>query len=137
MRFKHINLIFLLCVLIGFHVTGYAEDDAVEVDEKVYYYEMEPAFVANYGTSNTKLKFLKATVSLRTVGSKAQGIIFQHNPLVRHEIVMLLSRQTEESLTSQETVRLEALKVVQDALEEVTGDKQVEDLLFTTFIVQR
>lgn len=137
MIFKRLHPAYWLCILLSLTMSAYAEDEEVAIDDKIYYYEMDPAFVANYGTSNTKLKFLKATVTLRTVGSQAQNILFQHTPLIRHEIVMLLSKQTEESLASQEQVRLDALKVVQDALVEVTGDKQVDDLLFTTFIVQR
>jgi len=86
------------------------------------------------------LKFVKADVSVRATNSAAISEVMNHDALVRHQIVMLLSRQTEETLsnpTGQETVRLEALAVVKAALEVETGSVQIEDLFFTSFVIQR
>lgn len=134
------NIASALLVLF-FSLNVFAEEGEGEAPAlKAHYLPLEPAFVANFGTSQKKLKFVKAEVSLRVLGAQAINEVAQHNAMVRHEIVMLLSRQTEESMSSsqgQEAIRLEALEAVNAALSEETGQSLVEDLLFTTFVVQR
>jgi flagellar FliL protein len=119
-----------------------AEDEGEEgAPVSIQYHDLTPPFVANFGSGNgKKLKFLKAGVSVRTSSGAAVNEVMNHDALVRHQIVMLLSRQTEETLgtsAGQEKVRLEALELVQQILEEETGDGQIDDLLFTSFVVQR
>ncbi len=107
---------------------------------QIQYFDLDPPFVTNYDVSTSKLKFVKAAVAVRATSQAAVNEVISHEPLVRHEIVMLLSRQTEETMSTsagQESVRTEALKVVQDALKKETGSTQIDDLLFTEFVVQR
>ncbi len=105
------------------------------------YVKMEPAFVTNYGSPRTnKLKYVKAEVTLRVSSAAAEAAISRHMPYLRNEMVMLLSSQTEQSMASgeaQEMVRKEALKGVNRILKTEEETEQVEDLLFTNFIVQR
>ncbi len=118
---------------------AFAEDEAPPVPQ-VQYFDIEPAFVANFGVSKSKLKFVKANVAVRATSDGAIDALVSHEPRVRHEIVMLLSRQNDESMVSsqgQEEIRAEALQLVQAVLEEETGSPQIDDLLFTTFVVQR
>jgi len=136
------KLIALTLLFIG--LSGYvvAEDDEMVAAPVVTkYYDLKPAFVANFGESGSKkLKFVKADVSVRTSSDDAIGEVMNHDALVRHQIVMLLSRQTEDVISSssgQEAVRIEALETVQRVLKEETGSVQIDDLLFTSFIVQR
>jgi flagellar FliL protein len=77
---------------------------------------------------------------VRATNTAAITEVMNHDALVRHQIVMLLSRQTKDTLSSpagQEAVRLEALSIVQAALKTETGNSQIEDLFFTSFVVQR
>ncbi len=135
---KHIFICIGTCwLLIGAGSVAAEEEGGSSTN----YYALKPAFVANFGTGQTKkLKFLKAEITVRASSGVAINNVMNNDALVRHEIVMLLSKQTEESLTSskgQETVRKAALEVVQAALKEETGDEQINDLLFTSFVVQR
>lgn len=132
-------LFFVLSVLLT--LPAVAEEEGGGQASSVQYHELTPAFVANFGDGNEKkLKFLKAGISVRVSSGSAIDALMNHDALVRHEIVMLLSRQTDDALASsagQEKVRVAALKAVQAALEEETGDGQIDDLLFTSFVVQR
>ena len=105
------------------------------------YHNLSPAFVANFGQGKTKkLKFVKAEISVRSSNPASIDEVVNHDALVRHQIVMLLSRQTEETLSNsigQEAIRIEALNLVKAVLEKETGDGQIEDLFFTSFVVQR
>ncbi len=103
------------------------------------YIDIKPAFVTNYGGVG-RLRFLKTEITLR-VGGGAVGpnSVRHHMPRIRHEIVMLLSRQTVDDISSmegRELLRQNALKAVQEALLKEDGQQFVVDLLFKTFIVQ-
>ncbi|MBD9483042.1 flagellar basal body-associated protein FliL [Pseudomonas sp. PDM14] len=105
---------------------------------KVAYYNLVPALVGNFGPG-PKLKFFKADIALRVTGTEAEEAVEYHEPLIRNQLVMLFSQQTEESVGSQEAkeaLRQEALKQVQAALNQETGKPIVEDLLFNNLIIQ-
>lgn len=129
-------------VIIAFAMTSslsVAEEDG-EPQINVQYVDLKPAFVANFGGPAPKLKFVKADISVRANTVEAANLIEQHMPLIRNEIVLLLSAQAEADISSmegQEKLRLEALERVKKVLEEETGSPTAEDLLFTNFVLQR
>jgi flagellar FliL protein len=145
----------LLLSLLPLLASASSEEKAAEDTLGFKYIEMTPAFVVNFATSG-KLGYLKTDVSLR-VASATVPAVEHHMPALRHEIIMLLSRQTPETLASveqRETMRLEALAAVRKVLAEASGqlpapagamqagggkpaEQPVQDLLFTSFIVQR
>jgi flagellar FliL protein len=132
-------MIRLLIVLFVLYLSPFcvAEEEAVP---KVVYWELRPSFVANFGADGKKLRFVKVDVSVRLGSEQAIAKMEVHQALVRHQIVMLLSRQTEADLArpeAQELLRQEALALTQKVLEEETGSPLVEDLLFTNFVTQR
>ena len=112
----------------------WAEDRA-----KPVYYTMNPPFVTNFGQGKKKLSYVKTEISLRTLSADHLEMIKAHEPLIRHQIVMLLSRQTHKEMglrTSQETIRVAAFTAASEAVSEEIGDNPIEDLLFTSFLVQ-
>lgn len=113
-----------------------AEKESAE--PKVAYVSLTPALVGNFG-EGPKLKFYKADIALRVTGSEAQEKVEHHEPLIRNQLVMLFSQQTEASMadeSAKETLRQEALKQVQMVLEQEEGKPLVEDLLFNNLIIQ-
>lgn len=104
------------------------------------YVPITPALVANYGAPGT-IHYLKADLALRvTGGPTAQAAVLHHMPYVRHVLIMLLSDQTEESLATMEAkekLRQDALVAVQQVMQQEEGKPLVDDLLFSSFIVQR
>lgn len=145
----------LLC-LMPLLAQAESEEKAEQEDTLGFkYIEMAPAFVVNYGTSG-RIGYLKADVSLR-VASAAVAEVKRHMPALRHDMIMLLSRQTPEALASvdeREKLRLEALDSLRRALAEASGqahpgkgaapaaggkpaEADIQDLLFTSFIMQR
>ncbi|SEI45624.1 flagellar FliL protein [Allopseudospirillum japonicum] len=104
----------------------------------ITYVQLEPSFVVNYGGEG-RLKYLKTDITLVTNGGLAEDVVKQHLPLLRNQLMMLLSRQTDESVTTnegKERLRKEALEEVRQTLEKEVQHPVVEDLLFTTFIYQ-
>ena len=106
-----------------------AEDSAA----KVSYITLSPPFVGNYGLDGSaKLKVYKADISLRVTGAEAVKAVKANDALIR-------TQQTSESLGSveaKEKLRQEALKQVQQVMNDETGKPMVEDVLFNNLIVQ-
>lgn len=137
-----IKFFYLLCLASLFTSVAIAEEEEGKViPPSSQYHDLKPSFVTNFGDASTKkLKFVKADISLRVFGNEALQVVKEHNALIRHQVVMLLSKQTEETMAvlgGQEKLRLQILEQVQAALKEETGEEQVDDLLFTTFVIQR
>ena len=115
------------------------EEGAEAAPQKAQYVDMPPAFIANFGDTSKKVKFVKTEVALKVADTNTVFTVENHLPMLRHEIVMLLSKQTEDAMSSpegQETLRNDALKAVQAALQKEEKAELVSDLLFSTFIVQ-
>ncbi|OEC61460.1 MULTISPECIES: flagellar basal body-associated protein FliL [Pseudomonadaceae] len=134
------TLALLLALLIPFSALASESKEEPKEGEapKVLYLDLVPALVGNYG-AGPKLKYFKADISLRVTGDDAKKSVEYHEPLIRNQLVMLFAQQTDESLSSvegKETLRQEALKQVQQALNQEEGKPLVEDLLFNNLIVQ-
>lgn len=134
------TIIAFITALLSFAQLSWAEEEGEEASKpEAKYVELSPAFVTNFGQGSAKLKFVKADVTLRVLGDESAQIVESNIPMVRHEIVMLLSSQSAEQMTqadTQENLRLEAIKRINAIMEEETGAARVDDLLFTTFVVQ-
>jgi len=115
-----------------------AEEDKKEAAPQVAYVALVPPLVGNY-TVGSRLKLYKADISLRVSGADAQTKVQLHEPLIRNQLVMLFAQQTEETLTGldgKEKLRQEALKQVQQILNDEEGAPLVDDLLFNNLIIQ-
>jgi flagellar basal body-associated protein FliL len=140
--------------------TSFAASKKEPVDDgrDFRYLPMTPTLVVNVGSSG-RIAFLKADVTLRVATSAADNVQL-HMPALRHELIMFLSRQSDEQLGNAEALRLTALeaarKVISDAeaaampvapqgapkppakpAAKPAQEAAVQDLLFTTFVMQR
>lgn len=132
---------FLLNLLIVIPVQA-QDEESVQRSAGVssVYIDLKPPFVANYGgVPSGRLKYLKADISLR-VESGGEQAVMHHMPAIRHHLLMLLSRQSEDkviSMQGKEQLRQQAMEEVRRVITEEDGDSKVIDLLFNSFIVQR
>lgn len=104
------------------------------------YIELKPAFVVNYGGVG-KIKYLKADISLRVDDPRAAAAVDHHAPLIRNALVLLFSRQTDETIGSvegKEAMRQEALTEINRLLAEEAGPQvMVKDVLFNNLVMQK
>jgi len=131
---KHI---IFLCLALGLAFPALAEKAEGEALKPIYY-ALVPALVGNYG-SNGKLKYYKADVALRIGSPAAEERVKHHEPLIRNQLVMLFSQQSDATLGSveaKEALRQEALRQVQAVLSQEEGQPLVGDLLFNNLIIQ-
>jgi flagellar FliL protein len=131
-----------LLLALSLPMSAFAEEAEKKPEEgappAVAYVSLTPPLVGNFGTG-PKLKYYKADVALRVSGPAAEAKVKHHEPLIRNQLVMLFSQQTEASIAApgdKEALRQEALKQVQDVLTQEEGQPLVDDLLFNNLIIQ-
>jgi len=117
-----------------------AQRSADEERERELYIPLAQPLVVNYGGPG-RLKYLRTEISIRIGRSQDASVIRHHMPLIRHTLVMLFSRQSEEDVNTQrgrEQLRQLALSEVNEVLAREAGrDDIARDLLFNTFVVQQ
>lgn len=133
------KLLTALLLSLSICLPALASSEEKEEVPTTIYHNLLPALIGNLADQGNRLKFFKADVSLRVTGTEAEEKLKQHEPLIRHQLVMLFSAQTSETINApdgRENLRLEALKKVQDAINGEEGKPIVEDLLFNNLIIQ-
>jgi len=134
-------IVLLLAISLPFSALAQEKKEEKEGENaapKIIYVGIVPALVGNY-SSGMKMKFYKADISLKVTGTEAEEKVKYHEPLIRNQLVLLFSQQTDETLGTQdakEKLRQEALKQVKQVLEQEEGKPYVEDLLFNNLILQ-
>lgn len=133
---KYLISMFFCLALAGPALAEEPAEDAAAT--QTLYYALTPAMVGNYG-SGERLKYYKADVALRISSKEVEDRVKHHEPLIRHQLVMLFSQQTDETLSgpqAKEQLRQEALRQVREVLEQEEGKPLVDDLLFNNLIIQ-
>lgn len=143
---KLLLIIVAVIVLIGGGIaawlllgsSGHAEKTA-EVKAAPIYVPLDPPFVVNFESSGL-VRFLQVTVQLMTEDPETAKLLKEHDPVIRNNLLMLLSGQTYETLSSKagkEKLRQTALSEVRRVVA-VEGGKgpNVKDLYFTSFVMQ-
>lgn len=142
------GLFFMLKSELAAQLKG--EEEVVEVEEEVVEEEVEeeppkPAIYFPLGKDFTvnlaakKTRFLQVRVELMARDEAVVEAVERHRPLLRNNVLMLLSRQTPESISSpegKESLRQATLAEVRTALEGQGEPAEVEDLYFTTMVIQ-
>ena len=103
---------------------------------KTAYLHLQPAIIGNFISDGPKLKVFKADISLRVTSNTIDRVEY-HAPLIRDQLVLLFSQQTDDSFATveaKEELRREALKRVQTVLEREESEILVQDLLFNNLI---
>jgi flagellar FliL protein len=102
------------------------------------YFALDPPLVVNLNESGG-VRYLQVNVEVMARDEKIIAAVQQNVPLVRNDLVQLLSDRTPSDLMSREgreKARVEAQAAVNAILAREAGDLQIESLLFTGFVVQ-
>ena len=129
---------FLLLMMSAAGVVGQESGEVAATPQPIYL-PIKPAFVVNYGGEG-RLRYIKAELTVRLTTSAAASGVRHHLPYIRNNLVRLFASQTDESIESQEgkeALRAEALREIQQIVMDEEGVDGVEDVLFTSLIVQK
>ncbi len=103
------------------------------------YFSLKPAFVVNFGSQTSQVRFLQVTMDVMGRDDLLIKELEKHMPAIRNSIVLLLSNQTFEVLSSsegKEKIRADVLKAIQDIMNQQVDDPVVEAVYFTGFVMQ-
>lgn len=123
---------------------GSEEEESEEDEEEdappspALYVPINPAFVVNF-VDGGKARFLQITMEVMTRDPEIPVHIETHLPAIRNNLVMLFSSQSYDNISTlegKESLREEALAVVQEILEEEIGDPGIETVYFTSLVMQ-
>jgi flagellar FliL protein len=101
------------------------------------YYAIDPPLVVNF-EDGSAVRFLQITMELMAHDQRAIDSVQKNIPLIRNNLLLLMSNRNYQSMMSREgkeKLRQEALTEVR-AVQKKEGGLDVDDLLFTSFVVQ-
>lgn len=102
------------------------------------YVALEPPLVVSFDGPGA-MRFLQLTVEVMARDAEVIEAVEQHNPVIRNNLLMLVGGTDLKMLSTREgkeELRAAALAEVQAVVENQTGESGVEDLYFTSFVVQ-
>jgi flagellar protein FliL len=101
------------------------------------YYAIDPPLVVNFEDGSV-VRFLQITMEIMAHDQKAIDSVTKNMPLIRNNLLLLMSNRNYQSLMSREgkdKLREEALAEIR-AVQKKQGGEDIDDLLFTSFVVQ-
>ncbi len=128
-----------LILMLAWLTPVLAEDEEEAEAPEVQYVELNPALIMNLATKGKRSRYLQISVVIRVLGEDKAARIKYHQAPIRHTLIMLVSGRTKEEIASikgREKLRKEALKTVQKILEKYEKNLEIQDILFTNYVVQ-
>jgi flagellar protein FliL len=108
-----------------------------EAGTAAVYYAIDPPLVVNF-EDGSAVRFLQITMELMAHDPKAIDSAQKNIPLIRNNLLLLMSNRNYQTLMSREgkeKLRQEALAEVR-AVQKKEGGPDIDDVLFTSFVVQ-
>jgi flagellar FliL protein len=101
------------------------------------YYAIDPPLVVNF-EDGSAVRFLQISMEIAAHDEKAIDSVQKNIPLIRNNLLLLMSNRNYQSMMSREgkdKFRQEALAEIR-AVQKKEGSPDVDDVLFTSFVVQ-
>ncbi|MAD44627.1 MAG: flagellar basal body-associated protein FliL [Oceanospirillaceae bacterium] len=135
--FRRATDYFFLVSALLLALTVRAEDE-LPVTAGTEYVKIEPAIVVNYGSSG-RMKYLRTEIALKVTGGDAADAVKHHKPYIRNKLVLLFSAQDSDTMNSsegRESLRKVALDEVRALMVQLEDMPYIDDLYFSSFVVQ-
>ncbi len=119
---------------------GKKSEAKAEAKEKkpAQYFALEPEFIVNF-EEQSQASFLQIKIQVMSRDQDALDALEQHMPVVRNNILLLLSGQKFEDVSTtpgKEKLRRDILKAISKVLKKETGASGIDAVYFTSFIMQ-
>ncbi|ABC31860.1 Flagellar basal body-associated protein [Hahella chejuensis KCTC 2396] len=113
-------------------------EQAAPVKAEAIYYDMRPPLVVTFDYKG-KQRFLQASISLLTRNQGVLDGVDLHMPVIRNRLINLYSGKDFENVQTDEgrlALLSESLEAINTALKEQGVDGEIEQVLFTNFVLQ-
>lgn len=131
------HLLFLFIFLIP-QIAFSADEEAAEKKVPSYVSLGEPMII-NLATNKKRLTFLQLKADILVEDDEAKAAVEAHIPAIRHKLLILLSEQKAidmKTSAKRNDIRKIATEQVQELMEELADNDDIEDVLFTSFLIQ-
>ncbi len=118
---------------------SHQEEEAAHEEAPPIYIALEPAFVVNFAQASGASRFMQATIQVMTREPEIEQAVTAHMPVIRNSIVLLLSSLSMEDVAGiegKEKLRAQVLAKIREILQERTGKPGVDEVYFTSFVIQ-
>ena len=122
-------------VIVPVPAPGHGEEEGSA--KAAVYYAIDPPLVVNFEDGSV-VRFLQITMEIMAHDQKAIDSVQRNIPLIRNNLLLLMSNRNYQTMMSREgkeKLRQEALTEIR-AVQKKEGGPDVDDLLFTSFVVQ-
>lgn len=113
-------------------------EDAQVAEAAPVYFTLDPELIVNFEGSG-RVRYLQLGIELMTREPEAVDALALHTPVIRNNLIMLLSDQSQDELMTRqgkEALQQAALAEVQKVMTDRYGEPAVETLYFTSFVMQ-
>lgn len=107
-------------------------------DSPMEYVDLSPSFVVSF-PHRGRQRYMQAELSVMSRDPEALAAVREHMPMIRHNLISLFNAQmllVFEDPSGVETLRRLATEEVQAILQNEIGRPGIEQVLFTTFVMQ-
>lgn len=114
-----------------------ARNEEEEEVEK-HYYEMGKPLTVNF-PKGSSIQMAQISLAFLVSGEETAEALKKHEPIIRNNLLMLISAQQPENLITREEkekLRIAMLNEVTSILNKMAGKSQVKELFFTSFVMQ-
>ncbi len=112
------------------------EESAVPVEK--LYFEMSKPIVVDFPKGSTA-KHGRITVSMLAEGAETIDVLKKNEPMIQNNLLMLIGAQDSSALNTRDgkdVLRKAMLEDINAVLKKMAGKGQVEELFFTSFVMQ-
>ena len=130
-------LIRFTLIMIGFVIYANSHAQASGGGSSLYV-SLEPAFVVNVN-DGLRVRHMQISLQVKLKQADFAAYIEQHNPAIRHAMVMLFSGQETAQLKTvagKQALMDKALAAIQQVLHENIGNDGIDAVYFTDLIIQ-
>ncbi len=114
------------------------EEEEEDIDTALTYFDMPKPFVVNFPKSSG-IRLLQISIALATEGEASVEILKKHEPMIRNNLLMLISGQVPSELKTvagKQKLQEQMLKEVSKIMKRMDGKNRVQDVFFTSFVMQ-
>jgi flagellar protein FliL len=114
-----------------------AKGEEASPGKAAIYFAIDPPLVVNFEDGSV-VRFLQISMEVMAHDQVAIDAVQKNIPLIRNNLLLLMSNRNYQSMMSREgkdKLRAEALAEIR-AVQKKTGSPDIDDLLFTSFVVQ-
>jgi flagellar FliL protein len=113
-------------------------EEVKEVHEELLYFNMDKPIVVDF-SKNSMAKHGRITIAMQVEGAETIAALKKNEPMIQNNMLMLIGAQDPANLNTREGKEALSKSILDDVnavLKKMAGKGQVDEIFFTSFIMQ-